>query len=101
MPQRTRRNLLKATGVAASVGLAGCGGTSGGSSDGSSSTPSGEGQTSLSPMAISGTINHPRWSAALDQGFYADRGLDITPQYKPFPAQIQAVSGGSVKTALE
>ncbi|GGM63120.1 hypothetical protein GCM10009017_11490 [Halarchaeum rubridurum] len=57
--------------------------------------------TSLSPMAIAGTINHPRWSAALDQGFYADRGLDVTPQYKPFPAQIQAVSGGSVATALE
>lgn len=90
----SRRRFLISAGAAATTGLAGCSSLIG-SNDGTNN------EDSLTIHLPAETIHYPMYKAAIDNGFFADEGLDLQIEYKPFSAQLQAVSSGEVDVTMQ
>ncbi|WP_144901071.1 ABC transporter substrate-binding protein [Halobellus captivus] len=113
MITNSRREMLKAAGVVATAGLAGCSGSGGddggsggdsggGDSGGDSGSDSSGGGDDLTPVTIQfpeGTVFYPMWEAAQQQGIFEEEGIDVTVEYPPFDAQVQGVTSGEVETS--
>lgn len=89
MAMTNRRRFLEATGSGVAVAMAGCLGSGGG-----------ESTDSLTIMQPEGTLHHALLDAAQAEGFFEDEGLDVTLEYRPFPAQSQSITNGEVETSM-
>lgn len=79
---------MRTVGGAATVSLAGCmGGGPGGTNE-------------VTIMEPEGTLHYPFLEAALAEGIFEDEGVDLTVEYRPFPAQVQSITSGEVDTAM-
>jgi len=89
----SRRSFMKSTagiGAAASVGLAGCMGGGGGSSD------------SIELLTPEGNLNIMHFLAGTDEGFWADEGLEFAPEVAAYGRFVNALpSGGNDVGLLE
>lgn len=88
MVRDSRRRFLQSAGVLAGAGLAGCIGGNGGGGEGS-----------VTIMQPEGTVFYPFFESALAEGIFEDEGVDLTVEYRPFPAQVQSITSNEVPTA--
>lgn len=99
MSSHGRRQFLKRIGGAATIGtLAGCTGDGGGDGNGGTTTTGG-GMASVTIIQPEGTVFYPFFEGALAEGIFEDEGVDLTVEYRPFPAQVQSITSGEVNTA--